>query len=162
MCCGIIMVLICISLMCAWWALLHVCLAIHVFSVWNVLKSWLFLKNVFQLFISFYSYFHSLGLKYCALGPLHWEHGILATGPPGKSLAYMWLACSAFDHWIMGVLYIFWVQVLYQISVIFFPRLWLNYSFSTLWYIGYFNKIKSNLSICFLLWLIFSALRNIC
>ena len=23
------------------------------------------------------------------LGPLHWEHGILATGPPGKSQAIM-------------------------------------------------------------------------
>ena len=44
------------------------------------------------IFVGAYGIFAAQGIWFpdqgLSLGPLHWEHGVLATGPPGKSLVH--------------------------------------------------------------------------
>ena len=47
----------------------------------------------------------SFPIRHRALGPLHWEHEVLATGPPGKSLNYCFItAFPLFLHFLTSLI----------------------------------------------------------
>ena len=88
-----------------------------------------FLKNIFFLYINLDApgLLCSMQVEACDWdpdlgsnqGPLHWEHRVLVTGPPGKSLSQVLPFCGTF------VLNSVFLQVSY-ISIYCFPK-WLVY-----------------------------------
>ena len=74
---------------------------------WDWLEFYCFLNILKNLFIYLTAWGLSCGMLFLDQGlnpgPLHWEHRVLATGPPGKSLeSYCWGPWTGSIRWLLA------------------------------------------------------------